>query len=45
MLEALLQHFARLRDRMGMQSLPMRAFAASANGKVPALSTANIAVM
>jgi peptidoglycan/xylan/chitin deacetylase (PgdA/CDA1 family) len=45
MLEALLQHFARLRDRMGMQSLPMRAFAASANGKVPALPTANIAVM
>lgn len=29
MLESLLQHFASLRDRLGMQSLPMRAFASS----------------
>jgi hypothetical protein len=31
LLEGLLRHFASLRDRLGMQSLPMRAFAPSAN--------------
>lgn len=30
MLESVLQHFVRLRDCLGMQSLPMRAFASSA---------------
>lgn len=31
MLEGLLRHFSSLRDRLGMQSLPMRAFAPSVN--------------
>jgi peptidoglycan/xylan/chitin deacetylase (PgdA/CDA1 family) len=36
MLESLLQHFAILRDQMGMQSLPMRAFASSLIDTTPA---------
>jgi peptidoglycan/xylan/chitin deacetylase (PgdA/CDA1 family) len=37
MLESLLQHFASLRDCLGMQSLPMRAFASSPNNTLSAL--------